>query len=270
MIDTHTHLSFFEPGDRERQIETAKGLGTRLFVEVAATAENALKVVEFANSRDDVYFGVAVHPWQLDTYESAKDLPLLKKLISENNKAVCVGECGLDYSEANPQVAEGQRQLFREMIRLAREVGLPLNMHTDRQSSRDLVDILREEKAYEVGGMVHNFAGNLDLARELLDLGCYASACVLIHHPRAERLRGVFGDISIGQLVMDSDAPGAKLIRTEDGDEPYPYDMDKYSEPRMLRYICDKLAEVKGMAVEDVEVITALNAARLFGLPREA
>ena len=107
----------------------------------------------------------------------------------------------------------------------------------------------------------------MDSAREYLDMGFYTSVSVLIHHPLADRLRGVFRDVSLGQMVMDSDAPGAKLIRIGDSEEPYPFEMDKYSEPRMLRYIADKLAEVKGIPVEDVEAVTALNGKRLFGIP---
>jgi len=91
---------------------------------------------------------------------------------------------------------------------------------------------------------------------------------VLIQHPLADRLRKVFRDTSVGQMVMDSDAPGARLERVGDSKDPYPYDMDKFSEPRMLRYICDKLAEVKETDVEYMEIATSLNATRLFNLPK--
>lgn len=267
LFDSHVHLSQFEPGEREKQIETAKSLGTTTFVEVAGNADSVPKVVDLAESRDDFYFGVACHPNRVETYSREKDLALFRKTIKEHpNKAVCIGECGLDYGEADAQRAEKQRELFRDMIRLAREFGLPLNMHSERLCTKDLLTILKEEKAYEVGGMMHNFGGNMDSAREYLDMGFYTSVSVLIHHPLADRLRGVFRDISLGQMVMDSDAPGAKLIRIGDSEEPYPFEMDKYSEPRMLRYIADKLAEVKGIPVEDVEAVTALNGKRLFGI----
>ena len=265
-VDSHVHLTFLSDEEIERQTREARELGTHAFVEVATTAENAVKVVELAESRDDVYCGVAVHPWQVETY-SPSDLPRLRDLIKGHGKIVCVGECGLDYSRADDRTAEKQRGLLRDMIRLAREFGLPLNMHSERNSFRDLLTILREEKAYEVGGVMHNYQGNLEAAREYLDLGFYVSVCVLIYHPLADRLRGVFGDISLGQLVMDSDAPAGLLVRIGDGDAPYPYDMDKVSEPRMLRYIAEKLAEVKGTAMEDIGALTSLNASRLFRLP---
>ncbi len=271
LIDSHVHLGSFEPGEREKQIDTAKKLGTRTFVEVAGSADNVPRTVELAESRDDFYFGVACHPNRVEMYSGEKDLALFRKTFKEHpKKMVCIGECGLDYGEADDQRAEKQRELFRDMIRLARELALPLNMHSERLCTRDLLTILKEEKASEVGGMMHNFGGNMDIAREYWDLGIYTSVSVLIHHPMADRLRGVFRDVSIGQMVMDSDAPGAKLIRIPaDSKEPYPFEMDKLSEPRMLRYIADKLAEVKAIPVADVEAATALNASRLFGLPTE-
>ena len=269
LFDSHVHLSHFEPGDREKQIDTAKSLGTTTFVEVAGSADNVPKVVDLAESRDDFYFGVACHPNRVEMYSGEKDLALFRKTIKEHpKKAVCIGECGLDYGEADDQRAEKQRALFRDMIRLAKEFGLPLNMHSERLCTRDLLTILKEEKASEVGGMMHNFGGNMDIAREYWDMGFYTSVSVLIHHPMADRLRGVFHDVSLEQMVMDSDAPGAKLIRIPaDSKEPYPFEMDKLSEPRMLRYIADKLAEVKGIPVEEVEAATALNAKRMFRLP---
>ena len=271
MIDTHVHMNVLEPPERDEQLEAARGVGARVFIEVANSAENSLKVAGLANDHDDLYCGVAVHPYRVESYDPSKDNPLLKRLITENSKKmVCVGECGLDYGAVSPQVAEKQRHLFRDMVRLAREFGLPLNLHSERHSAGDLISILREEKGYEVGGIIHNFQGNGELARRFLDLGLYVSAFALIMHPRAERLRGVFRDVPIGQVVIGTDAPVAKLIRTEDSDEPYPHDMDKRCEPRMLRYICDKLAEIKEMPVEEVEAITTLNASRAFGLPGDA
>ena len=269
LFDSHVHLSHFEPGEREKQIDTAKSLGTRTFVEVAGSSDGTARAVELAESRDDFYFGVACHPNAVEKYSGEKDLALFRKIIKEHpKKAVCIGECGLDYSEADDQRAEKQRELFRDMIRLAREFGLPLNMHSERLCTRDLLTILKEEKAHEVGGMMHNFGGNVDIAHEYWDMGFYTSVSVLIHHPMADRLRGVFRDVSLEQMVMDSDAPGAKLIRIPaDSQEPYPFEMDKLSEPRMLRYIADKLAEVKGVPIEEVEVATALNAQRMFRLP---
>ena len=144
LFDTHVHLSSFEPGEREKQIDTAKGLGTTTFVEVAGSADNVPKAVELAESRDDFYFGVACHPNRVEMYSGEKDLALFRKTFKEHpEKMVCIGECGLDYGEADDQRAEKQRELFRDMIRLARELGLPLNMHSERLCTRDLLTILK-------------------------------------------------------------------------------------------------------------------------------
>ena len=198
LFDSHVHLSQFEPGDRGKPIATAKSLGATTFVEVAISADSVPKVVVLAESRDDFYFGVACHPNRVETYSGKKNLALFRKTIKEHpKKMVCIGECGLDYGEADDQRAEKQRELFRDMIRLAREFGLPLNMHSERLCTRDILTILKEEKAYEVGGMMHNFGGNMDIAREYWDMGFYTSVSVLIHHPMADRLRTVFRDGSL-------------------------------------------------------------------------
>ena len=272
MIDTHVHMNHItEPSERDEQLDAARETGTQLFIEVGSRADNSVKVVDIANSRGDIYCGVAVHPYYVETYDSSKDIALLKGLISENSKKmVCLGECGLHYEGVGSQVAEKQRDLFRDMVRLAREFGLPLNLHSERHSADDLLRILREEKAYEVGGIVHNFQGNLELASRFIDLNLYISAMGFLIHPRADRLRRVFQEASIGQMVISTDAPAAILERADTSDEPYPYDIDKRCEPSLLRYICNKLAEVKEMAVEEVETITTLNAIRALMLPPHA
>lgn len=272
MIDTHVHMNHVtEQSERDEQLDAARETGTRLFIEVGSRADNALKVVEVANSRDDVYCGVAVHPYYVETYDSSKDLALLQRLINENSKKmVCLGECGLHYEGVSSQIAEKQRDLFRDMVRLARDFGLPLNLHSERHSIHDLVRILSEEKAYEIGGIIHNFQGNLELASRFMDLNLYIAAFGLLMHPQADRLRWVFREASIGQMVISTDAPTAILERVDGSDEPYPFDIDKQCEPRLLRHVCDKLAGVKEMAIEEVEAVTTLNAIRSLRLPPHA
>lgn len=271
LIDTHIHLSYASPEDRDRHLQAARQVGAGAWIAVSVNAENARQIVEAAEAVDGLYCGVGVHPRHFHTY-SPDQLDLFRGLIRNSSKVVCIGETGLDYEGPlfGPHLTEAerarQRDMLRDMIRLAREFGLPLNMHSDRPSGRDLIDILREEKAYEVGGLMHNFQADVEMAGEYLDFGMYVSASVTFHHPLAERLRGVFKNVSIGQLVMDSDSPDYPLPRA--GVEgPFPYNLDNVSEPRVIRYIADKLAELKGISVEEVEAITALNATRLFNLP---
>ena len=272
LIDTHIHLSYPSGEDRERNLDAARVVGAQTFIAVSENAENAHEVVRIAEATEGLYCGVGVHPRQLHTY-SPEDLDVFRGLIKSSEKIVCIGECGLDYEGPlfGPHLDENerarQRDMLRELIRLGREFGLPLNMHSDRPSSRDLLDILREEKAYEIGGMMHNFQGSVGQAGAYSDLGIYISASVTIHHPLADRLRGVFKDVPLGQVILDSDSPAYTLPRVEDSDEPFPYDMDKISEPRMVRFIAEKVAEVKGMPLDQVEAVTSLNARRLFKLP---
>ena len=275
LIDSHIHLHYSSTEEMHRNLQRAKEMGAQTFIVVSENAKSARRVVDVTEATDDMYGTVGIHPRHLHTY-SPGDLDTFRELIGKSKKIVGIGECGLDYEgplfgpHTTPDERDRQQQLFRDMIRLGREFGLPLNMHSDRPSHRDLLDILREEKAYEVGGLMHNFQGNVEVAKEYLDMGFYVSASVTIHHPLADRLRSVFREVSIGQIVMDSDSPLYKVPRVGDSQEPYPYDVDKVSEPRMVRYIADKIAELKEMPVEEVEMITSLNVRRLFNLPRIA
>lgn len=272
LIDTHIHLSYSSAGERDRNLDAAREAGAQAFIAVSGNAENAREVVDIADATDGLYCGVGVHPRQMHTY-SPDDLDVFRDLIRRSSKIVCIGECGLDYegplfgSHLTEDERARQREVFRAMVRLAREFGLPLNLHSDRASGGDLFDILRQEKAYEVGGMMHNFQAGVNEARAFLDLGVYISASVTLHHPLAARLRGVYKEISVGQMLLDSDSPDYPLPRVGDGKEPYPHDMDKVSEPRMVKYIAEKIAELKAMPLEEVEAVTSLNAKRLFRLP---
>jgi len=272
LVDTHIHLSYASAEERERSLNAAREIGAQAFVAVSGSAQNAREVVDIAEATDGLWCGVGIHPRQMNTY-SAGDLDLLRDLVRNSSKVVCIGECGLDYEGPlfGPHLTEEQRsrqrEMLRDMVRLGREHDLPLNLHSDRASGEDLFCILREEKAYEVGGMMHNFQAGVSQAREFLDLGIYISASVTLHHPLATRLREVYREVSIGQMVLDSDSPDYTLPRVGDDGEPYPYEMDRVSEPRMVRYIAEKIAELKGIPVEKVEAATSLNAKRLFRLP---
>lgn len=274
LIDTHIHLSYASVEDREHHLQAAREVGANTWIAVSTNAQNAAQIVEAAEAVDGLYGGVGVHPRQLHTY-APDQLDLFRELIRHSTRVVCIGETGLDYEGplfGPPLTAEErarQQDMFRDMIRLAREFDLPLNMHSDRPSGRDLLTILREEKAYEVGGVMHNFQASAEMARAYLDLGVYVSASVTFYHPLADRLCGVFKEISVGQLVLDSDSPDYPLPRAGT-DEPFPYDLDQVSEPRVVRYIADRLAELKGIPVAEVEAVTSLNATRLFKLPVHA
>ena len=275
MIDTHVHLSYPSDDSREENLARARDAGTTAFIAVGSTLEDSRHVLDVGEATADMYCGVGVHPRRFESYDNSI-LEQIREMAQSSDKAVCIGEVGLDYegplfgAHLNDDERHREREMFRDFVRLAIELGLPLNMHSDRPSSEDLLQILREEHAYQVGGVMHNFQGSVGLARQYLDLGVYVSASITVHHPLADRLRSVYEEISLGQMVLDSDSPGYMLPRVGEGDEPYPYDMDKVSEPLFARYIAEKVAELKEMSFEEVDAITSLNASRLFRLPTSA
>jgi TatD DNase family protein len=179
-------------------------------------------------------------------YETIRDLAL------GCPKVVAIGEIGLDfYRDRSPR--EMQEKTFRRFIRLARELSLPLIIH-DRDAHDRVMTILREEKAAEVGGVMHCFSGDVNLARECLDLGFYISIPGTVTYPNSEMLREVVRNIKTEHLLVETDCPYLS---------PVPH-RGKRNEPAYVRLTAERVAELKGLTIDDVARITTLNAQRLF------
>ena len=181
----------------------------------------------------------------------------LKALIRAEPKIVAVGEIGLDfYRDRAPRPA--QREAFARQIRLAREVGLPIIVH-DREAHREVVDILRAEQAEEVGGVLHCFSGDLEMARACLQMGFYISFPGTITYPKNEEARRVVQGIPVDRLLVETDCPylAPQTFR------------GRRNEPAYVRHTAERIAAIKGLTIEDVARITTLNACRLFGIGEE-
>ncbi len=268
LIDCHIHLPSMrvdEAVDVDQEIQRAREAGVGAWIVTGTTIEDSKAVLDMVKGRDDLFACVGVHPCRVDTYKKGT-LKELTEVVASSPKVVGVGEVGLDYvrTELSPDL---QKKAFREQIRLAREWKLPLNLHTyGKETAMDLVKVLHEERAYNVGGVLHNFMGNHDMAHRLIDMGVYVSVSIVLMHPQAHRLRKVYKELPLGTLVIDTDWPAAFLERTEPGD--YPYDMDKRTALRNLRILADHLAGIKEVSVEQVINVTSMNTLRAF--PRMA
>ena len=273
LIDCHIHpprvhgtgARLIDEATFQHEVEGAREVGVGCWIMPGVTVEDSRAVVERVAGEEDFYACVGVHPCQANHYGD-DSLRLLGDLAQSSPKVVGIGEIGLDYETTTLDPALQQR-IFREQIGLARELRLPLNLHTyGKSAALDLIETLHQERAHEVGGVLHNFMGNEDMARRLADMGFYVSASVVMFHPDADRLRGVYRAVPLGNMVMDTDWPSATLQRSGPGD--YPYDLDKETHLLNLRRYADRLAEEKGMSVEQVENVTTMNTLRAF--PRVA
>ncbi|MDX9708908.1 MAG: TatD family nuclease-associated radical SAM protein, partial [Trichloromonas sp.] len=178
----------------------------------------------------------------------------LIQLLEQSEKIVAVGEIGLDfYRDRAPR--DVQRLAFRRQIALARRVKKPIIVH-DRDAHDEVLEILREENAAEVGGVLHCFSGDAAMARACLDLGFYLSFPGTITYPKNDAAREVVRAIPIDHLLVETDCPYLA---------PLPF-RGKRNEPACVRHTAAMIAEIKGLTLADVARITSRNACKLFGI----
>ena len=251
LIDTHVHLddAKFE-ADREAVLQNARAAGIKVMVSIGTTLEDSRWNVDFAPKHEGVYATVGIHPEMLGKFSDSQ-LAEFEKLAAAP-KVVAVGEVGLDYHR-EPFDKKEQARVFAEMIRLSLKKKLPLVIH-QRDAAADTLALLRAEGGGREGGVFHCFAGNLETARGAVSLGFDIAVGGILTFPNAKELREVIKEVPMERLVLETDAPWLA---------PQPW-RGKRNEPAFMTAVTLKVAELKGMAVADVERITTENAKRLF------
>lgn len=255
LIDTHTHLDDARyNGDREAMIARAREAGVGIFVTIGCDLATSRAAVALAEQHPFVYATIGVHPHEVKHigdgwYEELRRL-------GTHQKVVAYGEIGLDY-HYNHSPPNEQRSRFREQVILARELKLPIVIHT-REAQEDTIAILKEEQASEVGGVFHCFSGDAWLAKDALDLGFYLSFSGILTFPNATMLRDIAKTVPMDRLLIETDCPYLT---------PAPH-RGKRNEPAYVRFIAERLAELKSavapLSSDDIGRITAENARRLF------
>ncbi|TSK08122.1 MAG: YchF/TatD family DNA exonuclease [Geobacter sp.] len=252
LIDSHSHIYGSEyTEDFEEMMARAKEAGVGTIMAVGADLESSIAACELAKTRDNIYCSVGIHPHDAEGVTEA-DYQTVRELALNNSKVVAIGEVGLDFfRDRSPRPA--QEEVFRRFIRMARELSLPLIIH-DRDAHDRILAILKEEKAEEVGGVLHCFSGDLEMARTCIDLNFMISIPGTITYPSNEALREVVRGVKIEKLMVETDAPYLT---------PVPH-RGKRNEPAFVRYAAEKVAELKGLSPDDVGRITSFNTRRLF------
>jgi TatD DNase family protein len=254
LIDTHAHLDSGQfAGDIEEVIARALENGVSRIVTVGCDLESSRRSIEIARSHPEIYASVGIHPHDAGQ-ATDEGIEILRRLIRDEGKIVAVGEIGLDfYRDRSPR--DTQRLAFRRQIRLAREVGLPVIVH-DRDAHDEVLQILREEEASAVGGVLHCFSGDTAMARSCIELGFHISFPGSITYPKNEAAREVVRNIPVEHMLVETDCPYLSPQSRR----------GKRNEPAFVRQTAEMIAEVKGLTVEDVARITTLNAYNLFGI----
>lgn len=218
---------------------------------VSVDLETLSDVLECTTDRPGVFASVGVHP----NTESSNEEPSLARLLQEaaRPKVVAIGETGLDYYHSQGDLS-WQHARFRTHIRAARECGKPLIIHT-RESARDVIRLLREEQAAEVGGVMHCFVEDWDTASAAMDLGFFISFSGIVTFKSARSLQEVARQVPLERLLVETDAPWLA---------PVPF-RGKQNEPAFVWHTARFLAELREENFEDLATATTENFFRLFG-----
>lgn len=258
LIDTHAHIYGREySADFAEMLGRATEAGISEIIAVGADIESSGAACELAAAHERIFCSVGIHPHDAARV-SDKCYEIIRRLAGENPKVVAIGEIGLDFYR-NHSPRDVQENVFREFIRIARRLSLPVIVH-DRDAHEQILKILREENAAQVGGVLHCFSGDLRMARECVEMGFYISIPGTITYPNNETLREVVRGIKTEYLLLETDSPYLS---------PVPY-RGKRNEPANVRIVAEKVAELKGLSLEDISRITSLNAKRLFGIDQGA
>lgn len=252
LIDSHAHIYGHEfTTDFDAMLERAALAGVSHVVVVGADIESSRAAVALAAKYDHIYAAVGIHPHDAERV-TEKCYDVVRELAAAP-KVVAIGEIGLDFfRDRSPR--PDQEKVFRRFIRLARELALPIIVH-DRDAHARIMRILVEEKAGEVGGVLHCFSGDLEMAKCCVEMGFFISIPGTVTFPSNEALRQVVMGIKTEHLLIETDCPYLA---------PVPY-RGKRNEPAHVRITAEKVAELKGLTLADVGRITSRNAQRLFG-----
>lgn len=257
IVDTHCHLNIL-PGEQvgsvEQVIAQAKELGVERMMCVAIGPDKWQEVLSLAEQYDEVYASIGIHPCS-GPQISASDADIIA--AASHPKVLAIGEVGLDYFHQHPDKHDlsYQADRFRQHIRIAKQLHKPLVIHT-RASTPEVLQILREENAQTVGGIMHCFVEDLETAQQALELGFYISFSGIVTFKNAIELKQVAAALPLDRILVETDAPYLA---------PVPY-RGKVNVPGYTRYVVEEIARLRGLSFEETARSTTENFQRLFGL----
>jgi TatD DNase family protein len=253
LFDTHAHLNAEQYNeDLDEVIARAQKEGVTHMVVVGFDQPTIEKAMELAEGYDFIYACVGWHP--VDAIDMTdEDLRWIEEL-SAHPKVVALGEMGLDYHwDKSPK--EIQKEVFRKQIRLAKKVNLPIVIH-NREATADIMEILREEHAEEVGGIMHCFSGSPEVAKECVKMNFYISLGGPVTFKNAKKPKEVAAEIPLEKLLIETDCPYLA---------PHPY-RGQRNEPGYVKLVAEQIAEIKGIPFDEVAEVTSQNAKKVFDI----
>ncbi|MES2832143.1 MAG: TatD family hydrolase [Pseudomonadota bacterium] len=254
LIDSHCHINFPDLASRLPEIfgKMAENAVTHALC-VSVNLPDFPQVLALAERYSNIYASVGVHPDYEDTPEPSVEQLLA---LAAHPKVVAIGETGLDYFRLTGDLA-WQRERFRTHIRASRACGKPLIIHT-RSASEDTIRIMQEEGAGTdvggAGGVMHCFTESLEVAEAAMRMGFYISFSGIVTFKSAKDLQAVARAVPLSHMLIETDAPYLA---------PVPH-RGRTNEPGLVRHVAESIAQLRGIAVEEVAQATTDNFFRLF------
>lgn len=259
IVDSHCHLDRLDltpyDGSLDRALAAARAAGVGRMLNVNIDLEHEADVRAIAERHADVFFSVGVHPAEEESDRRAQpEEPTVERLLAlaQHPRCIAIGETGLDYHWCKGDT-EWQRERFRVHIRAARACHKPLIIHT-REARADTLQVLREENAGSVGGIMHCFTEDLATAQAAVELGMHISFSGIVTFRSAVELREVALAMPLERILVETDSPYLA---------PVPH-RGKSNEPRYVADVCAFLAQLRGMSPAEMARITTDNFLRLF------
>ncbi|MCL4798319.1 MAG: TatD family hydrolase [Burkholderiales bacterium] len=250
LVDSHCHLDFAEfRGRLPELLDAMRAAGVTYALCVCVTLEDFPGVIALAEAHPNLFASVGVHP---DYPDAGAVAPERLAALADHPRVVAIGETGLDYYRLTGDL-EWQRERFRSHIRAARLAGKPLIVHT-RAAAADTLRIMREERAGEVGGVMHCFTESREVADAAVALGFHVSFSGIVTFKNAGALREVAASIPLERLLVETDSPYLA---------PVPH-RGKTNQPAYVRHVAEAVAAIRGIPLPHLAAATTDNFFRLF------
>ncbi|MGM8365525.1 TatD family hydrolase [Virgibacillus sp. W0181] len=256
LFDTHVHLNARQfKEDRDETIQRAFDAGVKYMVVVGFDAETIPLAIDIAEQYETIYAAVGWHP--VDAIDFTDDYLTWLKELASHPKVVALGEMGLDYHwDTSPK--DTQKEVFRKQIKLAKQLDMPVIIH-NRKATEDIIAILQEEDAAQVGGIMHCYNDSVEYVQACLDMNFYISLGGPVTFKNAKEPKEVAKIVPLDRLLIETDAPYLA---------PHP-NRGKRNEPAYVKLVAEQIAQLREMDLNEISRITTTNALTLFNIKKE-
>ena len=257
IFDTHAHYddeAFND--DRDALLKSLPEQGVGKVVDIAASVESLEQVTQLSHQYDHVYCALGIHPEEVGAMDDAV-FARLSRLASQEEKCLAIGEIGLDYywQEVPRDV---QKDWFVRQLDLARELQKPVVIHS-REAAADTIDIMKQQHAEEIGGVVHCYSYSVESAKIFYNMGFYFGIGGVLTYKNARKLVEAVDYIPMDRIVLETDCPYLSPVPNR----------GKRNSSLNIPYVVDKIAEIKGISPEEVRRITWENAHKLYRIEQD-